>query len=61
MLTITLVQEGKTGDGYKYRYNVRINYKVIVKGKVTGHFRNDEWVALVDLVLADAKEKPLTR
>ena len=51
MLTITIVQEGKTGDGYKYRYNVSNNYKVIATGKVTGHDRADGWEALVLLVV----------
>ena len=51
MLTITLVNEGKTGDGYEYRYDVRVNYKTIASGKVTGHDRADGWEALVQLVV----------
>lgn len=54
MLTITLVQEGHTGDGDRYRYNVRVNYKVIASGKVAGHNKDDGWKVLVQQVLDES-------
>ena len=56
MLTLSIIQESENKDTRGYRYNVRINYKVIASGKVKGHRRKDGWEALVQQILDKEKE-----
>ena len=58
MLTLSIIQENTniTDDTRGYRYNIRINYKVIASGKVKGHHRELGWEALVQQILDERRE-----
>jgi translation initiation factor IF-1 len=48
MLLIEIVNDGTgTEEVGNYRYEVKVNKKVIAKGKVDGHWRKNAWWLLV--------------
>lgn len=59
-MLILLIQNDATGteQSANYNYEVRINTKTIVKGRVEGHNRADGWAALVKK-LAEEHDKEL--
>ncbi len=59
MLTLSIVQERENViDGtHDYRFNVRINYKVIVSKKIKSLHSEKEWKALVQQILDEEKDK----
>ena len=63
MLTLSVVQESKNhaDDTRNYRYNVRVNYKIIAKGKIKGHSRKDGWESLVQQVLDEENDTECNR
>jgi len=51
MLTIEIINTRKgTNENAKYIYKVIVNNKVIARGEVGGHNRNDGWRALLKLI-----------
>ena len=54
MLTLSIIQESENKDARGYRYNVRVNYKVIASGKVR-YTRKDGWEAMVQQILDERK------
>ena len=63
MLTLSIIQESTntTEDTRGYRYNVRVNYKVIASGKVKGHHRELGWEALVQQILDERNDVECNR